>query len=101
VENSTATHADRRGAWARQSRYLARIMTVHNPTRPLHDRVPVILHEKDYHHRVDPTSQEPMKLAPLLLPYREEDLTAYPISMWVNSPRDQGPQCIEPLSASG
>jgi putative SOS response-associated peptidase YedK len=55
-----------------------------------------ILHEKDYCRWLDPAEQDPKNLSPLLVPYEEEDLTAYPISTWVNSPRNQGPQCIEP-----
>jgi hypothetical protein len=29
--------------------------------------------------------------------YQGDDLTAYPVSTRVNSPRNQGPQCIEPV----
>jgi putative SOS response-associated peptidase YedK len=66
--------------------------------RPLHDRMPVILDVKDCDRWLDPTSQEPKKLAPLLVPYHGDDLTAYPISAWVNSPRIQGPQCTQPIA---
>jgi putative SOS response-associated peptidase YedK len=65
--------------------------------RPLHDRMPVILDVKDYDRRLYSTQQDPKKLAPLLVPYQGGELTAYPISTWVNSPRNQGPQCIEPM----
>jgi putative SOS response-associated peptidase YedK len=67
--------------------------------RPLHDRMPVILDEKDFDHWLDPAMQEPKKLEPLLVPYSSTGLTAYPISTWANSPRNQGPQCIEPVAA--
>ena len=65
--------------------------------RPLHDRMPVILRSKDYDLWLDSAEQDPKKLTPLLVPYQGEDLTAYPISTRANSPRNQGPQCIEPM----
>jgi putative SOS response-associated peptidase YedK len=65
--------------------------------RPLHDRMPVILDVKDFDRWLDPAVQEPKTLEPLLVPYSGGDLTAYPISTRVNSPRNQGSQCIEPV----
>jgi putative SOS response-associated peptidase YedK len=59
----------------------------------------VILDAKDYNRWLDPAEQDSKKLASLLVPYQGEDLTAYPISTWVNSPRKQGPPCIEPMGA--
>ena len=67
--------------------------------RPLHDRMPVILDVKDFDRWLDPAMQEPKKLKELLVPYAGDELTAYPISTWVNSPRNQGPRCIEPVGA--
>jgi len=61
--------------------------------------MPVILDAKDFDRRLDPAVQEPKKLQPLLVPYTGDELTAYPISTLVNSPRNQGPQCIEPVAA--
>jgi putative SOS response-associated peptidase YedK len=59
----------------------------------------VILHAKDFDRWLDPAVQEPKKLEPLLVPYAGDELMAYPISTWVNSPRNQGPRCIEPVAA--
>jgi putative SOS response-associated peptidase YedK len=67
--------------------------------RPLHDRMPVILDAKDFDRWLDPAVQDPAKLQPLLMPHSGSDLTAYPISTWVSSPRNQGPQCVEPIGA--
>ena len=67
---------------------------------PIHDRMPVILDAKDFDRWLDPAAQDPAKLQPLLVPYSGSDMTAYPISTFVNSPRNQGPQCIEPVAAS-
>ena len=55
-------------------------------------------HAKDFDRWLDPAVQEPKKLESLLVPYRAEDLAAYPISTFVNSPRNQGPKCIEPVA---
>jgi len=57
------------------------------------------LDAKDHDRWPDPAVQEPKKLQPLLVPYTGDELTAYPISTLVNSPRNQGPQCIEPVAA--
>jgi putative SOS response-associated peptidase YedK len=59
--------------------------------------MPVILDAKDFDRWLDRAVQEPKKLEPLLVPYAGDKLTAYPISTWVNSPRNQGPRCIEPI----
>ena len=68
--------------------------------RPLHDSMPVILDARDFERWLGPAVQEPKKLEPLLVPYEGEDLAAYSISTLVNSPRNQGPQCIEPVVAN-
>ncbi len=68
--------------------------------KPLHDRMPVILDAKDYGTWLDPAVQDRERLEPLLVPYHE-GLTAFPVSTWVSSPRNQGPKCIEPLAAGG
>jgi len=54
--------------------------------RPIHDRMPVILAPAAYEPWLDPTVQEPQQLAPLLVPYPSEPMTAYPVSTLVNSP---------------
>jgi putative SOS response-associated peptidase YedK len=66
--------------------------------RLLHNRMPVILAPSDYDLWLDPGVQEAELLQPLLRPYPSENMIAYPISTWVNSPRNEGPQCIEPLA---
>jgi hypothetical protein len=57
----------------------------------------LILDAKDFDRWLDPAQQDPKKLEALLVPYSGKDLTAYSISTWVNSPRNQGPKCIEPI----
>jgi hypothetical protein len=38
-----------------------------------------------------------VRLQPLLRPYPAEEMTAYPVSTVVNSPRNDAPSCIQPL----
>jgi putative SOS response-associated peptidase YedK len=63
---------------------------------PIHNRMPVIIPEDDYDRWLDP---EETGDPDLLVPYPEEELTAYPISTWVNSPAHDDARCIEPVSA--
>jgi putative SOS response-associated peptidase YedK len=64
----------------------------------LHNRMPVILHPKDYDLWLSPEVQQAELLQPLLRPYPSEEMEAYPISRFVNSPGNDGPKCIEPLA---
>lgn len=66
--------------------------------RPVHNRMPVILEPKYYDLWLDPGVQEAELLQPLLRLYPSEGMLAYPVSTWVNSPGNDGPQCIEPLA---
>lgn len=64
--------------------------------RPLHDRMPVILHPDDYALWLDPQETKPDQLLPLFRPFPSEQMTAYPVSTIVNSPFNEIPACIEP-----
>jgi len=68
--------------------------------RPVHSRMPVILSPKDYDLWLDPGVQKAELLQPLLRPYPSEGMLAYPISTWVNKPKNDSPRCIEPLTQS-
>jgi putative SOS response-associated peptidase YedK len=65
---------------------------------PIHNRMPVILAPTSYNQWLDPAFQHIGPLNALLRPYLSEGLTAYPVSTLVNNPRDDVPQCIEPIS---
>jgi putative SOS response-associated peptidase YedK len=67
--------------------------------RPIHDRMPVILPEDEYDKWLDPKCEDPSKLCELLKPYRSEEMTAFPISTFVNSPRNDSAKCIDPLAS--
>jgi putative SOS response-associated peptidase YedK len=68
--------------------------------RPLHNRMPVILHPSDYELWLEPGVQQPDLLQPLLRAYPPEGLEAYPVSRFVNRPGNDDLRCIEPLAES-
>ena len=64
--------------------------------RPIHERMPVILPPEDRATWLDPDA-DPETLAALLRPYPGDDLRAHAVSTLVNSPRNDLPECIEPV----
>jgi hypothetical protein len=59
----------------------------------------VILDPKDYAAWLDQTPRPKEELLALLRAFPSEAMKAGPVSTMVNSPRNQGPGCIEPLKA--
>ena len=66
-------------------------------TRAIHDRMPVILHPKDYAVWLDPDIQDRSRLEPLLVPCTSQDLVTRPVSTHVNNPRNEDAHCVEPV----
>lgn len=64
---------------------------------PIHNRMPVILHEQNEGAWLDPELTDPAKLLPLLKPYPSEEMECYEISTFVNSPKNESAECIKPL----
>jgi putative SOS response-associated peptidase YedK len=65
--------------------------------KPIHNRMPVILDPKDYDLWLDPDVRDAGKVRRLLGPYPPADMTACPVSLRVNNPRNDDAVCIEPL----
>jgi putative SOS response-associated peptidase YedK len=65
----------------------------------IHNRMPVILQPESYPHWLIVGDQRPEDLAPLLKPYPAEEMEAYPVSKMVNSPQNDLPECILPITA--
>ncbi len=61
----------------------------------IHDRMPAILPKDEYDLWLDPEFGGKEKLLSLLRPYPADEMTAYPISTLVNSPKNDVPACIE------
>jgi putative SOS response-associated peptidase YedK len=62
----------------------------------IHNRMPVILHPRDYARWLDPSPQTPENLLPLLKPYPADAMSAHPVSTLVNKPGNDLPQLIVP-----
>jgi putative SOS response-associated peptidase YedK len=61
---------------------------------PIHNRMPVILHEADERRWLDPRA-DPDALCALLRPCPDGDLEAFPVSRAVNRVGVDGPECLE------
>src|SRR3990170_4558902 len=71
--------------------------TANELMEPIHDRMPVILHEKDESLWLDPEFKDTNKLAALLKPFPSDMMEAYRVSTIVNSPKNDSPDCIRPV----
>lgn len=65
-------------------------------TSIIHDRMPVILHPRDYAKWLDPSPQPPDQLKPLIKPFPAELMNAYPVSTLVNTPANDIPELVVP-----
>jgi putative SOS response-associated peptidase YedK len=63
----------------------------------LHARMPVILSPQDYATWLSPNEQHPTNLSHLLRAYPAEEMTAYPVSAQVNSPKNDRPELLAAL----
>jgi len=70
--------------------------------RPMHDRMPVILHPDDYSLWLEGDERERALLGELLRPYPAGEMIGYPVSALVNSPGNKGAELIEevPLNSA-
>jgi putative SOS response-associated peptidase YedK len=64
--------------------------------KPIHDRMPVVIDPKHIDLWLGAT-QDLELLTPLFQPFPPAQLTAYPVSPFVNSPKNDDPRCLEPL----
>ncbi len=68
---------------------------------PLHDRMPVILAPADYDAWLDPGTTDTECLRALLRPADPGPWTIEEVSRKVNSPRNEGPELLEPVAGRG
>jgi len=66
--------------------------------KPIHDRMPVILPKDIEKQWLDPNIHDASAVLPLLKPYSSEGLEFYNVSTKVNSPKNNSPECIRPIS---
>jgi putative SOS response-associated peptidase YedK len=62
--------------------------------------MPVIVPPDRYNAWLDPSTPV-AELKTMLMPYSAENMRAFPVSTYVNSPGREGAECIEPLVADG
>ena len=65
--------------------------------RPIHNRMPVIVEPGDYDLWLETEPDRTGALARLMRPYSGDRLTAFPISTWVNNPKNNDARCVEPI----
>lgn len=63
--------------------------------RPVHERMPVVLDPESYGEWLDTDTRGVEALKELLRPYPSSEMIAYPVSISINSPRNQGVELIE------
>lgn len=66
--------------------------------KPIHDRMPVILASEDHDTWLDPVENKAEVFQPLLRSFPAELMQTYPVSTFVNSPKNNSPQCIQASS---
>lgn len=64
--------------------------------KSLHNRMPVILHPRDYGKWLEPSPQTPDNLLPLIKPFPADAMSAYPVSTLVNKPDHDSPELVVP-----
>ena len=92
------------GVWERWERMegnpldsCALITTAPNAVmKPIHYRMPVILHPTAYALWLDDSMHHPQGLMGLLQPYPHEEMEAFPVSPLVNNPLNDSPECLQP-----
>lgn len=67
---------------------------------PVHNRMPVILTDESEPLWLDPMTETPANLEPLLLPAAPELLQVREVSSVVNNARHEGPDCIAPANST-
>jgi putative SOS response-associated peptidase YedK len=63
----------------------------------IHDRMPVILHPRDYAKWLNPAPQLPENLQPLLKPYPADQMSAHIVSTLVNKATNDLPELVVPV----
>ncbi len=69
--------------------------------RPIHHRMPVIVHPDNFDRWLDPAVETPATLADLLRPYSSDEMTAHPVDRRVGNPRNDDASCIEAVCIEG
>jgi SOS response associated peptidase (SRAP) len=66
---------------------------------PIHDRMPVILGDRDYEKWLDPSVVKPDEVKYMLDSYPADEMVTGPVSTHVNNVRDNDAECVTPIEA--
>jgi putative SOS response-associated peptidase YedK len=66
----------------------------------LHDRMPVVLPASSYEEWLDPANADAVLLNRLVQTRAVSEFMAYPVTTYVNNPRNQGEQCLAPKTGT-
>lgn len=66
--------------------------------RELHDRMPVVIPPDRRNEWLDPDNEDVPHLLELLGPIASDEIEFYEVSRMMNSPKNNSPECIQPLS---
>ncbi len=66
--------------------------------KSLHNRMPVILHPKDYMEWLEPAPRAPDSLLHLVKSFPPDNMSAYPVSTLVNSPGNDRAELVVPVN---
>lgn len=64
---------------------------------PIHDRMPVIVRREEEALWLDADREDRESFDPVLLPYSAEEMEAFEVAPYVNSPANNSPECINPV----
>jgi putative SOS response-associated peptidase YedK len=67
--------------------------------KPVHDRMPVILHSADYDEWLDEKVKNAEKLQNLLKPFPAPEMSSHPVSKSVNVPDSDSAELIAPINS--
>ncbi len=67
---------------------------------PIHHRMPAILNPENEAAWLNPENEDVSQLLSMLQPYDPNQMEAFEVSDFVNSPKNQGPLCTKPVETS-
>ena len=71
-----------------------------NDVGQIHDRMPMVITREHWADWLDPDNTDPSQFQAAMLPAMAGGLTSYPVSMAVNTVRNNGPELIKPLQSA-
>ena len=72
------------------------VMPANEVMKPVHERMPAIISPAHYDLWLDSRITDKQEIMQLLNSAPSSQLTAYPVSTWVNSPKNNNERCIRP-----